>query len=201
MDYWHKGEYLINMTKNLAMVSILVLLFGCRKMNAIHDFESCLKESELQSYSRLVSLCDDFIIANFPDENLEGGYEQYLTDSEEFLLNGEPSSKLWDIDTARVLKMNRELENVFAEYDGGRGIFGIYSSIMLCLKEANKLRVSTGKFAVDNLLDGHERAGDVSPGWAAGVMLSTGLNPSKGIEKTIFVTEVLWPTLYAGVKR
>jgi hypothetical protein len=180
------------MRKIITFKIILCFFGGCASDKETADsFVNCLSHLEQKSYANLVSLCDKFVLSNYPDDQLDDGYQKFL----DGLLEADP--KTWKIDTSMVYEMNFELAKVFGDtYDQGRANFLIGSPLTKCLQESNRTRLSLKRIGLENLLEDKKKSGQLSPNLIAGAMQANRISPTKGIGKTIFVTEVLWRLLY-----
>lgn len=180
--------------RNMLLTILVLTVVSCTTDNqAQDDFTNCLSINERQAYSALVDLCDDFIRANYPNDELNDGYIDFLND----IGLTEPSSKTWKYDTLRINKMSKELKEVFGEtYKVDRCEFSRNSKIVTCLKENS---TSSG---IDKFIEHKEDWGSSGgPHIVASGMKASNISPTKGLSKTIFVTEVVWRLLYLDVSR
>jgi hypothetical protein len=108
----------------------------------------------------------------------------------------------WKTDTAKIFQMNSELRAAFGKsYDEVRANFSVESSLTKCLRESNSRKFFLQRRGIEGLLEDKEMRGELGPNILAGAMQANKINPTKGINKTIFVTEVLWRLLYLNARR
>lgn len=186
------GHACRNMRKIITFVFVLFVAWGCTSDKEIVDnFGSCLNEHEKLSYSNLVSFCDQFISSNYPNDPLEDGYRKFLSE----VVESDP--KAWKTDKAKILEMSSELKRVFGDsYDQSRASFTVKSPIAKCLQASNNERFFLARRGIKNLLEDKEKKGELGPNILAGAMLTNKIDPTKGLNKVIFVTEVLWRLVY-----
>jgi hypothetical protein len=183
--------------KNLLLLLLTILFLGvvsCTTDNQAHNnFKNCLNSNERQAYLELVELCDDFIKMNYPNYELDDGYLNYQND----LALNEPTTKIWKVDTLRIEKMSKRLKKIFGDtYHVDRCEFSRDSRVVSCLKE------NSTSSAIDKFIEGKEQRGSSGgPMIVASGMKAHNTSPTNGLNKTIFVTEVVWRLLYLNSKR
>jgi len=173
-----------------SLILFVFIFWSCASdKKAIRNFEACLDKDELASYSKLEKLCDKFISVNYPRIPLDKGYEAFLDD-----LMLSDTSKYWTMDTLHILEMNNLLKDTFKEtYDFKESNFLPNSSVMTCL-----MKFSNSRF-VDKFAKDKSRAGYIGPHIISGEMSVRDESPTAGLNKILFVTDVVWRCQYYTV--
>jgi len=172
--------------KFLVTTILTICIWSCTTDDtAVSDFTGCLTPDEREVLADLEKLSDRFILANYPNVDLSNGYKLFLDE----LFRDDKG--LWKIDSSSVIDVNRKLKRVYGDdYDEEKANFLPLSSLNFCLKKASNNRF------VDKFIKSKSSAGEIGPGIIGGGMQGNNITPDKGLNKIIFITEVVFRTMY-----
>ena len=175
------------------MKNILVLLFICvtnysctTDSQAVDNFYNCITTQQRTALRELEKACDTFVKYNYPDLDLDEGYRQFLKDLE-------TEKDTWKTnDSASVMNVNQALEVAFGDgYDEETAVFNPLSTVTSCLEKTSNIR-----FVDDFVKASMSSGGGDGPNMVGWRIINNKVDPLSGQIKIIYLTEVVYRTLY-----
>jgi hypothetical protein len=164
-----------------------VTVFSCTTDNqAVDNFNNCITTQQQIALKELTNVCDTFIKYNYPDMDTEEAYRQFLKDLETEKDNWKTS------DSVSVMNVNRTLEMAFGDgYDEETAVFNPSSTVTNCLE-----KTSNSRFVDDFVKASMSSGGGDGPNMVGWRIINNKVDPLSGQVKVIYLTEVVYRTLY-----
>ena len=174
--------------KNIQLlVFIGVTIFSCTTNDqAVDNFNNCITTQQQEALRDLETVCDTFIKFNYPDMSIDQGYRKFLKDIE-------LENDTWKTnDSGSVMNVNRTLKKAFGDgYDEEMAVFNLLSTLTNCLE-----KTSNNRFVDDFIKTSMSSGGGDGPNMVGWRIINRKADPMSGQIKIIYLTEVVYRTLY-----